>query len=730
MIPIGTNTNRGGLPVATTPPLPKTAPTGLAPTGEARAMRSTRTSRLRPIGPLAVPKSYHGGTKEPSPFPAAGKPPPPEDTLSRETLLQKLEASSGAAGVRLLLELWKSGAGREATRVVPFEVCLYLRGSTDLLALARSTVMQHPEIDLQGIAEVAQWTGEGGAGTRNLWPLWRVLRQLESIQTFSSAAPAAERPALSRALLRPLPPDPFGLRTPEPLSEIALPTQPDAYPDYFTTLARAFRPTAPRWRPGPPVSRSEVLGALACNARGMELNNPLGADVRICVTTDETSAIVDLAPGESKVLAVRADTPCSLRVLNARGEESKDVHLNLPSSIAGQDANAMKRWGPSEQPLKLVASYEQTLPVLYPDPSDASLALRETTAIYGTRATSLPDKASAEDLRRIRDKDSAKIPPLSHTIWLGSLLPERYFPNLETFRRLNPEQTMVLWTDRTAAELEGTAMAHFCDARGIQIINVEAHAIALTQRAGLHEIYALYRLNRQPAAMSDILRVLLQKYLGGTYADHDRACHMPLEWLRENYQLVIPWEDKVGLANDFSMSIPGHPFWDAVIEYIKNAHTRPFEPQRQPQHEKDAAVILSTGPGAWLEVSRRWRDTGGTALLSGNQVGTGHERRGTSWTHGQEDGATWILKRRKERGEPLIQGRAETRKEHARRLAACYLMDLHRHGSFFPEYYADEFSEHADLKNEVHALTRAVLLGTDIGSGTAGIGPRDTNGPP
>ena len=136
--------------------------------------------------------------------------------------------------------------------------------------------------------------------------------------------------------------------------------------------------------------------------------------------------------------------------------------------------------------------------------------------------------------------DEYKIPKLIHLIWLGSFLPEKYYPIVESWEKFHPDWTVKVWTDFDVVEFG--------------LINQEA-----------------YNRAKNYGEKSDILRYELLYRFGGLYADTDFECLQPFDEVHRSCEFYLgvgqTYEPQlwVGLMG----SAPGHPIMKAAIEKIK-----------------------------------------------------------------------------------------------------------------------------------------------------------------
>ncbi|HET6345216.1 MAG TPA: hypothetical protein VFH51_09795, partial [Myxococcota bacterium] len=432
------------------------------------------------------------------------------------------------------------------------------------------------------------------------------------------------------------------------------------------------------------------------------------------LTQGETTTLHVLEPGEH-ILSIAPDAPCRLSV--AEGA----LFLNPSRSYL----ETPEPWGTARPKvgLELVVEPIELPPIVFPSPWYTSPSVvKNTPAVYH------PESASRPVTR--------PIPRLLQAFWIGSILPQNLRARLVNFRRLNPDHTMVLWTDRRAHELTDEVRA-FCTAHGVKLVNLQHHAEVLTQRAGVYDIYKRYEQHREPVPETDVLRAVFSQAFGGTYADCDLRWYQPLRWLTERYELVLvgrqrgegwdtPFRDALG-NNDFAMTVPNHPYWEHVLAHFREAHGRPVlhDVNRYPFSHKDQAVLSRTGPdGVGLACDKFLEACAGTPTLDGViflapvQIGMGYPRTVFSMAHGEAGGSGWPLYKRRELGKLAVPFVQREDPDVVERLTACFLDDLRDFGVVYMDAYAPELEADVSLKERVFTKILQVL---EAGSAEAGV---------
>ena len=582
------------------------------------------------------------------------------------------------------MRLCEAGRGAEARRNVNSSFVYEVQFDESMWARVCAFQLRNPE------ASVGRW-GEGPD------------EFLQELKTLAASMPPALREALAAHRLRnSWPADPFGARAPVSSPELRMPASVDEYPAYFEAFNMA---PSPAWRPGPPLGRDACLGEIARYSDKVSIHNPLPRAITVQLTQGDTTRLHVLGPGQH-VLSIAPDGPCKLSV-------TEDALFLNPSRIY---LEAPDQWGgaPPHVGLNLAIEPSESPPVVFPPPEWASPSVvKNTPAVYGSESARRPM--------------TQQIPRLLQSFWIGSILPQDLRERLVNFRRLNPDHTMVLWTDRRPHELTDEIRA-FCVAHGIKLVNVEHHADVLTHRAGVYDIYKRYEQHREPVPEADVLRAVFSQTFGGTYSDCDLHWYQPLRWFTEHYELVLvgrdkgrrfdaPFRDAQG-NNDFFMTVPNHPYWEHVLAHLREAHGRPVyhDVNRYPFSHKDQAVLSRTGPdGIGLACDKFLEACAGTPTLDGvvflapAQVGMGYPRRAFSIAHGEAGASGWPLYKRKELEKlavPFVQ-REDT--DVVERLTACFLDDLRDFGVIYLDVYAPELKADPPLKDRVFAKLLAVL---------------------
>lgn len=137
----------------------------------------------------------------------------------------------------------------------------------------------------------------------------------------------------------------------------------------------------------------------------------------------------------------------------------------------------------------------------------------------------------------------ARIPKIIHHIWLGSPLPEKFARYRQTWQKMHPDWTCILWDDAKVAKF------------------------------GLHNLRA-YCAATNYGERSDIVRYEVLHRFGGAYVDTDFECLQPFDVLHHSCDFYTglypnPGGGPVYILNGIIGSKPGHPILKRCIAGIK-----------------------------------------------------------------------------------------------------------------------------------------------------------------
>lgn len=139
------------------------------------------------------------------------------------------------------------------------------------------------------------------------------------------------------------------------------------------------------------------------------------------------------------------------------------------------------------------------------------------------------------------------IPGIIHQTWKTSALPENLKQWHNGIKQLHPGWEIKLWTDKDNLELVKTHFPY------------------------LLKIYENLEYNIMRV---DMVRYMYMKIYGGFYLDLDYEMFMPFTDEIRNANLMLPvsrqTKSKTIIGNCIFGSVPGHPFWDDVLEDLFN----------------------------------------------------------------------------------------------------------------------------------------------------------------
>jgi len=144
------------------------------------------------------------------------------------------------------------------------------------------------------------------------------------------------------------------------------------------------------------------------------------------------------------------------------------------------------------------------------------------------------------------------VPKKLHFIWLGSVLPEKYQKNILTFRKLNPDYQINLWTELISDELRAN------------LTTIEIHDIIRAMEDFV--VKPIYDKEENFGARSDILRYEIIYRNGGVYFDTDSVCVKPFnDVLTHSFVAHVDWWKNI------CNGVFGLPKGSKFLEYVFRA---------------------------------------------------------------------------------------------------------------------------------------------------------------
>ncbi|MDX8439165.1 glycosyltransferase [Mesorhizobium australafricanum] len=179
------------------------------------------------------------------------------------------------------------------------------------------------------------------------------------------------------------------------------------------------------------------------------------------------------------------------------------------------------------------------------------------------------------------------IPKILHQTWKTDTVPARYHAYAESWKRHNPDWTVMFWNDRTLLEF---VASHYPDF--LQTFCRYEHGVL----------------------RADAGRYLLLHHFGGVYADIDCECVAPFDPVMGEDRIVFCKEPETHarlqadfrglpylLFNGTMASPPGHPYWLHLISFLPGL-----------VHAREA--IDSTGPCVLTSVQLGYHDQAAFAI--------------------------------------------------------------------------------------------------------------------
>lgn len=194
------------------------------------------------------------------------------------------------------------------------------------------------------------------------------------------------------------------------------------------------------------------------------------------------------------------------------------------------------------------------------------------------------------DLPLLPPWNGCGFPRIAHLSWKTENIPSYWQETFDSWHRLHPGWTIVLWTDKM---LDAFVAARF------------------------PERMPKYRSYKHNIMRVDFSRYCLMQAVGGLYMDMDICPVTSLEPMVAFYEQlggnVVLSESAAGhgsqsLTNAFLLSKPGAKFWDVVWEVLQDPYG--FSPgwkRLVGPGSRHFSIIFTTGPGVVNEALREYR---------------------------------------------------------------------------------------------------------------------------
>lgn len=150
------------------------------------------------------------------------------------------------------------------------------------------------------------------------------------------------------------------------------------------------------------------------------------------------------------------------------------------------------------------------------------------------------------------------IPHIIHHIWLGSELPDKYTPFIDSFKKLNPDFEFILWDEKKILSIPG------------------------------FRFEKEFKRTSNYGTKSDIARYEILRVYGGFYFDTDFECIKPLDEIADKSSFIagLQFSDRPEFGNAMIASIPNHFLINKICSQLKPTSTTDI-----------MEIINTTGPG-------------------------------------------------------------------------------------------------------------------------------------
>jgi len=161
------------------------------------------------------------------------------------------------------------------------------------------------------------------------------------------------------------------------------------------------------------------------------------------------------------------------------------------------------------------------------------------------------------------------IPKIIHQTWKNEKIQGSWVEYVKSVKRFHPGWEYRLWTDE----------------------DLDQHV-----KSNLPEYYPIFSAYPHPIFRADAIRYIMMRDFGGMYCDLDYEFIRPYDYSGTDLLLATENSYETGhdhfqVGNFFFASVPGHPFWQDVVNYLI---------QNPP--EKGCDVVDATGPAMLTKV--------------------------------------------------------------------------------------------------------------------------------
>jgi mannosyltransferase OCH1-like enzyme len=156
-------------------------------------------------------------------------------------------------------------------------------------------------------------------------------------------------------------------------------------------------------------------------------------------------------------------------------------------------------------------------------------------------------------------QDEPRIPKVIHQIWIGSPLPDKYIPLIESWRTYHPDWTVLLWND--------------ADIEALNLVNKDQYDASTNygQKADIARYEILYRF-------------------GGVYVDIDFECLRPFDIFNHccDYYTGVAYSGRFCVFNGLIGAAAGNPIIKGCIDTLDiNAYY---------EGSSEHNILFTTGP--------------------------------------------------------------------------------------------------------------------------------------
>ena len=156
-----------------------------------------------------------------------------------------------------------------------------------------------------------------------------------------------------------------------------------------------------------------------------------------------------------------------------------------------------------------------------------------------------PPETNSEEFSTLSSCLIERIPRLIHQTYKNTTIPQPWLQPYTSCRTSHQQQnwTFIFWTDANATDFIAAKYPWFLPT---------------------------YLSYPYPIQRFDVIRYFILHHYGGIYLDLDVGCRRDLHPFL-SFDVLLPHTHPVGVSNDVMMSVPGHPFFEQVIQNLESA---------------------------------------------------------------------------------------------------------------------------------------------------------------